>query len=185
MILIYNVQGRNLCFKKTPPVIPGISQLWEPRLRSRVGGLKIEGRGSPSRLDPMAPLTVPGHSSPSETVLSCCTKAVKQEQEMLHWGTEASPKKCSERKSSREREDEKTLFKCRCEHCHCHMDPMVCSPSDPVLSLQRNTTVVEHHGAQADLGVCKVSVASLSALVGKGACAGAPRRLPGSPGWDV
>lgn len=58
-------------------------------------------------------------------------------------------------KSSREREDKKTPFKCRCEHSHCHMDPMVCSPSDPVPSLQRNTTVVEHHGAQADLGVSK------------------------------
>ena len=35
------------------------------------------------------------------------------------------------------------------------MDPMVCSPSDPVPSLHRNTTVVEHQGAQADLGVSK------------------------------
>ena len=55
---------------------------------------------------------------------------------------------------------------------------MVCSPGAPVPSLQRNTSVVEHQWAQADLGV---SVASLPALVGKGACAGRPRRLPGSP----
>ena len=60
------------------------------------------------------------------------------------------------------------------------MDRMVCSPRALVPSLQRNTSVVEHQWAQADLGV-SVSVASLPALVGKGACAGRPRRLSGSP----
>ena len=60
------------------------------------------------------------------------------------------------------------------------MDRMVCSPRAPVPTLQRNMSVVEHQWAQADLGV-SVSVASLPALVGKGACAGRPRRLSGSP----